>query len=461
MPMTPAKASLHSDVEEATLSPQDGRAIARDAYIYGFPMVDSYRILYSYFVDHNGPEYKGGWNRVHSTARVYTPDDKAIQTPNSDTPYSMVGADLRREPLVLTVPKIEAGRYYSLQFIDLYTFNFAYVGSRTTGNDEGNFLLAGPGWRGEAPPGIRQVIRCETELALVLYRTQLFSPLDIANVKKVQAGYQILPLSAFLGHRPPPAAPPIDFVRPISVSEERTSVEFFNQLNFLLQFCPVHPSEQEIRARFEQLGIGPGGDFHIKALAPDMLKAVHHGMADAWDAYDQTEQKLGTGELTSGQVFGTRDTLQNNYLYRMLAAVDGIYGNSQDEAIYPVYAIDSDGRPLDASAARYELRFPPGQLPPVNAFWSLTLYEMPARMLVKNPLNRYLINSPMLESLHRDADGGITLHIQHFSPGGDREANWLPAPAGPFMMGLRLYWPKPEALEKRWKAPPLTRMEQS
>jgi len=165
--------------------------------------------------------------------------------------------------------------------------------------------------------------------------------------------------------------------------------------------------------------------------------------------------------LTSGQVFGTRDFLRNNYLYRMLAAVDGIYGNSQDEAIYPAYAVDSGGKPLDGSTARYELRFPPGQLPPVHAFWSLTLYEMPARMLVKNPLNRYLINSPMLDTLRRDADGGVTLHIQHDSPGKEQEANWLPAPNGPFIMALRLYWPKPEALDKRWTAPQLKRMEQS
>jgi hypothetical protein len=459
--MTPARKSLHSDVETITLSPQDGRAIARDAYIYGFPLVDNYRILYSYFVDHDGAEYKGSWNQVHNTARVYTPNDRAIQTPNSDTPYSAVGADLRTEPLVFSVPEIETGRYYSLQFIDLYTFNFAYVGSRATGNDAGDFLLAGPHWRGEVPSGIRQVIRCETELALVLYRTQLFSPADIGNVKKVQAGYQVQPLSAYLGRSAPTAAPRIDFIKPIGADEERTSAEFFNQLNFLLQFCPVHSSEQELRARFEQLGIAQGGDFHIKALAHNMLKAVHEGMADAWKAYDAADRKLGTGELTSGQVFGTRAYLQNNYLYRMLAAVDGIYGNSQAEAIYPVYAIDAGGKPLDASAARYELRFPPGQLPPVNAFWSLTMYEMPTRMLVKNPLNRYLINSPMLDTLHRDADGGITLHIQHASPGKDRETNWLPAPNGPFMMGLRLYWPKTEALEKGWKAPPLKQVEQS
>src|SRR5262245_63650934 len=158
-------------------------------------MVDSYRIQHSYFVDKGGPEYKAPWNQLFNNARVYTPEDKAIQTPNSDTPYSYVGADLRAEPLVFTVPAVDKGRYYSLQFIDMYTFNFAYVGSRATGNDAGSFLLAGPNWDGEQPNGIKMVIQCETEFAFVLYRTQLFKPEDIENVKKVQAGYKVQTLS--------------------------------------------------------------------------------------------------------------------------------------------------------------------------------------------------------------------------------------------------------------------------
>src|SRR5579871_5246928 len=151
------------------------RAIGKEATIYGFPMVDNYRILYSYFVDKGGPEYKAPWNTLVNTARVYAPDDTAIQTPNSDTPYSFVGADLRAEPLVFTVPAVEKERYYSLQFIDLYTFNFAYVGSRAAGNEAGNYLLVGPGWKGETPAGIREIIRSETDIAFVLYRTQLFN----------------------------------------------------------------------------------------------------------------------------------------------------------------------------------------------------------------------------------------------------------------------------------------------
>lgn len=240
------------------LSAEEARAIAREATIYGFPLVDNYRIQYSYFVDRSNPEFKTTWNQLYNNARVYTPDDKAIQSPNSDTPYSYVGADLRAEPLVFTMPAIANDRFYHAQFIDMYTFNFAYVGSRTTGNDAGSFLLAGPRWNGVKPSGVKAVIRSETDFAFVLYRTQLVNPADIENVKQVQAGYRVQPLSAFLGTQPPPAAPAIDFMTPLRVDAERTSPEFFTILNFVLQFCPVHPSEKELMARFAKLGIGAG-----------------------------------------------------------------------------------------------------------------------------------------------------------------------------------------------------------
>src|SRR5262249_15482562 len=160
-------------------------------------------IQYAYFVDRGNREYKGNWNRIQNTARVYTPDDKAIQTPNSDTPYSTIGADLRAEPLILTFPAVEKGRYFCAQFIDAYTFNFAYVGSRATGNDGGSFLLAGPDWNGETPQGIRSVIRSETQFAFVLYRTQLFKAGDIGKVEKIQAGYAVQTLSQYLGKPAP------------------------------------------------------------------------------------------------------------------------------------------------------------------------------------------------------------------------------------------------------------------
>jgi hypothetical protein len=278
------------------------------------------------------------------------------------------------------------------------------------------------------------------------------------NVKKIQEGYRVQPLSAFLG-KPASAAPPaIDFIKPLSAEQERTSLEFFNILNFILQFCPTDPSETELMARFAKIGVGAGKSLDANSLPPELKKALDDGMADAWTAFKEyKETELDTGKKTSADGFGTRAALKNDYMSRMSAAVLGIYGNSKDEALYPVYFVDSGHQNL-VGANRYTLRFGPGQLPPVNAFWSLTMYELPASLLYANSLNRYLINSPMLSDLKRDVDGGITLYVQNDSPGAGKESNWLPAPRGPFFAVLRLYWPKPEALDGKWHAPPLDRV---
>ena len=453
---TPQDESTSTSAAPATVaavSPEEARAIAKEAYIYGFPMVDNYRVQYSYFVDKQDPEYKGGWNEIHNTARVYTPDDTTIQTPNSDTPYSSVGADLRTEPLVLTVPPIQQDRYYSLQFVDGYTYNFAYVGSRTTGNGGGTYLLAGPSWTGEKPEGVDEVIRSDTDLAFVLYRTQLLGPSDIEEVKKIQAGYQVTPLSVFLNQPSPAPAPAIDFVPPLTPEQQLTSPQFFEILNFIMKLSPPVPEDREPRERFAKIGIGSEEDFDADALTPQMRTAIEAGMADGnaeFDAFRKNE--IDTGKVTSAQLFGTRADLKGNYLYRMAGAALGIYGNTAAEAIYPSFVNDAAGAPL-TGANKYVFRIPSGQLPPVNAFWSLTAYELPASRLVTNPINRYLINSPMLPSMVADSDGGYTIYVQNESPGIEREANWLPAPEGPFSLILRLYWPKPDALNGTWKSP--------
>jgi hypothetical protein len=454
--ITTTTAKFGPVLAQTGVSPVEVRAIAKEAYIYGEPMVDSYRIQHAYFVDRTNPEYKGPWNQIHNIPRVYTPADTAIQSPNSDTPYSMLGADLRAEPLVLTVPAIEKERYFSVQLIDCYTFNFDYIGSRATGNGGGSFLLAGPGWIGATPKGIAKVFRSETELALGTYRTQLFDPADLDNVKKVQSGYRVQTLSAFLGQPAPKPAPAIDFIKPLTPETQKTSPEFFNILNFVLQFCPTVPSEQALMARFARIGVGAGRTIDFSKLLPELKMAFEQGMADAWKEFAAFEKAdINTGKVTSGDLFGTREYLKNNYLYRMAAAVLGIYGNSKQEAMYPAYRVDAAGENLDAAKNRYTLRFAPGQLPPVNAFWSVTMYNLPQSLLVANSINRYLINSPMLPNLRRDADGGLTIYIQNDSPGKDRESNWLPAPKAPFWVAMRLYWPKEEALDGKWKNPPL------
>jgi hypothetical protein len=376
--------------------------------VYGFPLVDSYRVQHAFFVDAANAEDKGPWNTISNTARVYTPEDRTIQTPNSDTPCSSVGLDLRAEPIVLTLPRGDPRRYVSVQLIDAYTHNFAYLGSRTTGNDGGSFLIAGPQWKGEPPRGITQVIRSETSFTFALYRTQLFDAADIEAVKQVQAGYRVQTLSQFLGVPTPQPAPLPDFPRPQTAEQQKTSADFFGPMNFVLGLSPTHPSEKTLMARFAKLGIGPGLRFDAASLSPELCAAVEAGMADAW------------------QSFGTFKATQ---------------------------IVDSAGGKLDGARSRYTLRFARGQLPPVDAFWSLTMYELPSSLLSANPIGHYLLNSPMLPAMKRDPDGGLTLIVQHDSPRKDLESNWLPAPDGPFWMVLRLYRPKAAALERTWKEP--------
>lgn len=442
-----------STTPSATPSADEAREIARDAYVYGVPMVDTYKTVYAFNVDKGNPQYKGPFNSILNIARVFTPEDTAFVTPNSDTPYSFAMLDLRAEPVVITVPKMEKDRYFVFQLMDLYTFNFDYIGSRATGNDGGSFLIAGPGWKGEAPAGITKVIRSETDLVSVVGRTQLFNPGDLENVKKIQAGYRVQPLSAFTGGAAPPAAPEIQWIKPTPPAEDRTSLEFFNQLAFLLQFAqPAHPSETALRERFAMLGIKPGQPFDAGSLSPEMQAALKEGMAEGQKQIDAKRASLGGKTDT---LFGNRDFLKNDYVARATGTQVGIGANSREEAMYPILDKDASGQPLDGSKGRYTLHFAKGELPPVDAFWSVTMYGLPQQLLVKNPINRYLINSPMLPELNKDADGGLTIYIQNESPGKDKQANWLPAPEGPFVMFMRYYRPKPELLENRWQTPPV------
>jgi hypothetical protein len=448
---------IAGDAASPAVTPAEARAIAKDAYIYGYPLVDNYRIQYAYYVDKNNPNFKAPWNQIKNINSVFTPADTAVQTPNSDTPYSWAGLDLRAEPIVISVPAIEKERYYDVEIWDAYTFIVGYAGSRTTGNDAGNFMVVGPGWKGETPKSIKKVYVSDTDFGVVVFRTQLFDPADIGNVEKIQAQYKMQPLSAFLGTATPPAAPAVDFIKPLTKEEQKTSLEFFNIMNFVLGYSPTVPSEVALRERFARIGIEGGKTFDPANLSPEMKAAIEQGRADAWEAFAGGVRELTEGKLTSGDVFGSREYLKDNYLNRWLGTI-GIYGNAKEEAMYPIYRVDSDGKPL-SGANRYRLRFAPGEYPPVNAFWSLTMYDLPQSLLVANPINRYLINSPMLPQMKKDADGGLTLYIQHESPGKDKESNWLPAPRGPFATYMRLYWPKEAALDGSWTKPKLIKAQ--
>ena len=437
-----------------TATPAEARKIAAEAYIYGFPVVDSCKTTYAQSIDVGGSDFKAPFNQIGSSANVFTPADKAIITPNSDTPYSFVWMDLRAEPLVLTLPKVDPKRYYSVQLIDLFTQNFAYLGRRTTGSDGGHYLIAGPSWKGKVPKGISKVVRSETEIVYALYRTQLFDPKDIDAVRKLQAEYLAQPLSRFAGTPTPAAAPAVAWPKPREDMLDSSSL--FTYLNFMLQFAPTDPSEKALMERFAKIGVGAGKPFDPATLSPEMKSAIDAGIADAKQQFAAFKaSEIDTHKVTSSQFFGTRKELKNNYLYRFSGARLGIYGNSGAEAIYVAGFVDANGQPNDGSKRAYTLRFAKGELPPNDAFWSLTMYDGKTQLLVENPVKRYLINSSMESGLNRDADGGITLYVQATSPGTEKEANWLPAPNGPFYTVLRIYQPKAVVQSGKWVAPQL------
>jgi hypothetical protein len=418
--------------------------IAKEAYIYGFPMLMNYGVMHAYFIDQKSGQYKAPFNTIYNEARVFTPKDTAIVTPNSDTPYSFVGLDLRAEPVVLCVPKVEKSRYYNVQLVDMYTFNYGYIGSRATGNDAGCYMIAGPDWKGETPKEIKKEFRSETQFGLVGFRTQLFGPSDMPNVVKVQSGYKVQTLSQFLKQPAPPAPPAIDFP-PFTKDDMKTP--FVKYLNFILQFCPPVEEEKALRAKFATIGIEAGKPFDFDKLSEAHKAEMALGIKEGYDEIEKQKENIGKNinGWQIGSVLGDRSFFKGNFLLRAAGALAGIYGNSAEEAVYPLAKNDADGEPLDGSKAKYTVTFAGDQFPPVNAFWSVTMYDGKTQLLIENPINRYLINSPMLPKLKKNSDGSLTLYIQKDSPGKDKESNWLPAPDGPIYMVMRLYWPKTEA----------------
>ncbi len=432
---------------------QEERQIAQEAYVYAFPMLMHYGTMYEFSIDQSSSQYKAPFNQIANESRVYTPADTAIVTPNSDTPYSLLMMDLRAEPIVLCVPEIEKARYYTVQLIDMYTFNFGYVGSRATGNGAGCYAVSGPDWKGATPAGVAKVFPSETQFAFAIYRTQLFDPADIENVEKIQAGYTVQPLSAFLDQPAPPAAPAIEwpkFDKKLTMEEQP-----FETLNFLLQFAPPVPEETALRARFAEIGIAPGKSFDGSAESAPAKSELKLAVTEGFEQIQKRRAELGK-EVNGWHV---NDFTLNRAAYggdwpkRAAVAMAGIYANDTAEAFYPMLATDSDGKKPDASTGRYTLTFPAGQLPPVHAFWSVTMYDGKTQLLVENPIDRYLINSPMLPGLKKNEDGSLTLYLQKDSPGADKQSNWLPAPNGPIYVVMRLYWPKSEAIDGKWQPP--------
>ena len=414
--------------------------IAQNGLAYGLPIVMNYAVMYKFVIDKDSGQYKAPFNTIANTRDVFTYKDTAVVTPNSDTPYSMLWTDLRAEPIVVSVPAVDPKRYYSVQLIDSGTYNYGYIGSRATGSDAGDFMVAGPNWRGETPAGIRKVFKSSSQHSLAIFRTQLFNAADIDNVVKVQDGYKARPLSAFLDQPAPPAAPAIDFPK---IDDDLAKTKFFEYLAFMMQFMPPMQNEDAIRADLARIGVEAGKPFNLDSLKLDDRLQILIGMKMAERRIDDVLNLSGktVNGWRIGLSGGDAAFYNGDWLKRAAVARGGIYANDALEAAYPFARADDRGRPLDGRR-KYTVTFPADGLPPVNAFWSVTMYDGKTQLLVKNPIDRYLINSPMLPEMKKNSDGSITIHIQRESPGPDMQSNWLPAPEGSIYLVMRLYWPK-------------------
>ncbi|WPR75194.1 DUF1254 domain-containing protein [Algoriphagus sp. NG3] len=448
------------------LTAAEAQRIAKEAYIYGFPLVMNYKTLYVNAIDKNSGDYKGEINTLSCNARVYTPDDKAIVTPNSDTPYCMFWSDIRDEPVVFSVPEVDSLRYYSFQFIDLYTHNFSYIGSLTKGNKAGKYLVAQESWEGEIPEGITEVIQSETGIFFTIVRTQLFDADDLDNVENLQEQYQLQTLSEYLGSPATKKEHSDEF--PEWVEGEQFSEASFKYLDAMLKLIgnPIE-KEKSLWEDFAKLELGTAKGYSLNNFDEEIQNAIKQGVKDGFAEMEAFIKENSADPLGSANIFGSRDFLEKSakenydyddiHLIRAVGAHLGIYGNSASEAIYPAFFVDAEGNPLDASKGKYTLTFAPNQMPPVKSFWSLTMYDGKTQLLVHNPLDKYLVNSTMKDAYVSNDDGSITFYIQHDSPGENLEANWLPAPNGSFYCIMRLYGPTEAVIDGTWVSPKMVK----
>ena len=437
------------------IRPEEVKQIAEEAYIFAYPMLDNYKMMFAQAVYDQSPAYEAPFNQLKHKSILLGPEYTTIVRPNNDTFYSIIWMDLRAEPIIFQVPAIQDKRYYSFQLIDLYTHNFDYIGTRATGFDAGTFMIAAANWEGEKPAEVNKVIRTEGNFAVALGRTQVYGPDDGEAAITVQEGFKAVPLSQFMGTDAPPPAAQLDF--PVWNPKQIKSAGFIGYLNFLLGQLKVHPSESELFERFSKIGIEPTRAFDPEKVEPETLTAIEAGVANALAKIEDNMKALGkqnSGWMQISGAFGTREAMQGKYLTRATAAYFGLWGNTLDEAFYPECSLDADGEALDTSKQNYVLHFEADQLPPVKAFWSLSMYKLPEQLFIENPINRYVISSAT-KGLEYADDGSLTVYLQHESPGAEAESNWLPAPDGPFSLQARLYWPEPEALDPLYVPPPV------
>lgn len=446
--------------QDKPITEQAAHAIAVDAYVYFYPLISMDITRKQSTNIEAGKEIgKGPMNTFVNVPAYPTADMRTVVRPNFDTLYSIAWLDLTTEPQVVSVPDT-SGRFYLLPMLDMWTDVFASPGWRTTGTQAAQFVLVPMGWKGDLPAGLQR-IEAPTPYVWIIGRTKTDGPADYAAVHKIQAGYTVTPLSQ-LGKTPDKVTvkidPAVDMKTPPKTQvDAMPASKYFTYAAELLKLHPPHLTDQPIVAQLKRIGIEPGNDFDFAKLDPAVQKALETAPEDAqrlmkWKV--PTIARVANGWSMNTDTMGTYGTY---YLKRAIVSELGLGANLPDDAIYPLNLADDTAKPLDGTN-KYVVHFDKDAVPPVNAFWSITLYDSDG-FQVANALSRFAVSSWM--SFKKNADGSLDLYFQNESPGQDKEANWLPAPKGPFNVCMRLYGPKSDALTGKWNPPPVMKVEET
>ena len=449
-PTAPDKSD--KSASDAKMSEDEAMTIGTEAYIYGYPLVtmDTTRRVMTNVPAPEGTKAPMG---QFANIREYpTAAFKDITAPNADTLYSVAWLDLAKEPWVLHVPD-EDGRYYLMPILSAWTNVFADPGTRTTGAKAGEFLITGPGWKGDVPAGMKQ-LKAPTNLVWVLGRTYCTgTPEDYKAVHAIQDKYSLTPLSDWGKTYTPPAKMPVDAnvdmkIPPREQVNAMAAGDFFQKMATLMKDNPPADADATILAKMAKVGIVPGKPFDMATLDPAVVKGLESGAKAGLQMIKEQVPRMGKN-VNGWQIAFTGD-YGADYLFRAATAFVGLGANRPQDACYPMTGVDAEGKPLDG-ADRYVWHFASkNDMPPVNGFWSLTMYNGDY-YFVANPLNRYTLSQR--NKLKENADGSIDMYLQQDNPGPEKESNWLPAPKGKFNLCLRLYWPKESFLDGSWTPP--------
>ncbi len=443
----------HVASEPRTPSPAEAEAIATLGYIYAYPLV---------LMDVTRSLSTTPFNRFTHVPAFPDHTFTGVVSPNVDTLYSHAWLELSREPIVLTVPDL-GQRYYTMELLDAWTNVFAAPGTRTTGSGKGAFAIVGPGWRGNVPAAV-EAIQAPTNMVWLIGRTYTAGQRDYDAVHAIQQQYELAPLTKWAkaiasGGSPAPALEGVSAAAeepaasPVPLVDKMSAEAFFARLAQLMKANPPAESDAPLVSRLVRIGVVPGEPFDLERLPPSVADAIESGVAAA-------RARIAGAPMTAlgKPVNGWRGRLDlgrygTDYELRAAVALVGLGANLADDAVY--YAVDSDGngQPL-SGASRYVIRFPPGEQPPVRAFWSVTLYDE-RHFLTQNPIGRHAIGDR--DPLRAERDGTLEILVQHDDPGAERRANWLPAPEGAFNLIMRLYYPRAPVLDGSWKPPPVMR----